>query len=271
MPYVFISYSMKDREFVDRLSSDLRSAGVQIWRDVDNLQPGTQWASAIGEAVSQSVALLFVSSRHSTQSEWMVRELTLAVRNSILVFPIVIDDVGAERMPPLLASIQWLDFRGDYERMLHQLITVLPESVRQKRSIEPVTPKSKGYVFISYAEEDTAFVMKLREFLKDRGYGYWDYQESDRDYHSQLFLELEGVIREASATLSVLSPNWKLSKWTPKEYLFSEEVGTPVFLLMAREMGPTLVTAGIPYIDFTKDEQGGFDKLDRELRRKGLI
>lgn len=86
-----------------------------------------------------------------------------------------------------------------------------------------------------------------------------------------MFLELESIIREASATLSILSPDWKRSKWTPKEYMFSEEVGTPVFLLMARQMGPTLVTAGIPYIDFTKDEQRGFDKLDRELRRKGLI
>jgi hypothetical protein len=53
--------------------------------------------------------------------------------------------------------------------------------------------------------------------------------------------------------------------------MFSQEVDTPVFLLMAREMGPTLVTMGVPHIDFTADSQQGFEKLDRALRRKGLI
>lgn len=271
MTHVFISYSRKDRDFVDRLSSDLRSAGIKIWRDVDNLNPGEEWASAISEAVNRASALLFVSSQHSVQSEWMTHELKFALQKSIFVIPIVIDKAGAESMPEALYGIQWLDFRDNYQAALQRLVTVLPEAIRQDQPVAPETPKSKGYVFVSYAEEDTEFVSSLIDFLENRGYGYWDYQKSDRDYHSQLFLELESVIREASATLSILSPDWKRSKWTPKEYLFSEEVGTPVFLLMARQMGPTLVTAGIPYIDFTKSRDDGFEKLDRELKRKGVI
>ena len=151
------------------------------------------------------------------------------------------------------------------------MLARLPDSVQQNRPVKPEKPKSKGYIFISYAEEDTEFVTALRQFLKERGYGYWDYQDSDRDYHTQLALELEDVIQNASATLSVLSPDWKRSTWAAKEYLFSEQVGTPVFLLMAREMGATLVTAGVPYIDFVHNSEKGFEKLDKELRRKGLI
>ncbi|MBK8024635.1 MAG: toll/interleukin-1 receptor domain-containing protein [Chloroflexi bacterium] len=162
-----------------------------------------------------------------------------------------------------------------YDVGLRRLIASLPESVKQNalRSAAQAeaAPKSRGYVFISYAEEDSDFVDTLRDFLGVKGYGYWDYQASDRNFHTQLFLELEEVIKNAAATLSVLSPDWKKSTWTAKEYIFSEEVGTPVFLLMSREMGPTLVTAGVPYIDFTRDELVGFERLDRELRRKGLI
>ena len=83
-------------------------------------------------------------------------------------------------------------------------------------------------------------------------------------------MELEGVISEAKGTLSILSPAWKLSQTAIKEYHFSVEVGVPVFLIKAREMGPTLVIAGIPYIDFTQDMEEGFNKLDKELKRKKL-
>jgi TIR domain len=151
------------------------------------------------------------------------------------------------------------------------LLKRLPQTVFTSKPVKAQAPKSKGYVFISYAQEDTEFVEALRHFLKERGYGYWDYQDSDRNYHTRLFIELEDVIKGAAATLSVLSPDWKKSQWAAKEYLFSQEVGTPVFLLMARAMGPTLVTAGYTYIDFARDMDGGFSKLDKELRRKGLI
>jgi hypothetical protein len=40
---------------------------------------------------------------------------------------------------------------------------------------------------------------------------------------------------------------------------------------MARPTPPTLVIAGVPYIDFTQNVDAGFARLDRELRRKGLI
>ena len=130
--------------------------------------------------------------------------------------------------------------------------------------------KTKGYLFLSYAEEDGDFLEELRNFLKKHKYAYWDYEESDRDYNAQLFLEIEGVIRDAAATLSILSPAWKKSQWTVKEYLFSEEVDTPVFLLKTKELGPTLVIAGMPYISFLKDRKCGFTKLAKELHRKGL-
>lgn len=78
------------------------------------------------------------------------------------------------------------------------------------------------------------------------------------------------MIQEAAATLSILSPSWKRSEWAVKEYMFSSEVGTPVFLLRAKKIGPTLVIAGVPYIDFVQDRVSGFKKLDRELNRKGL-
>lgn len=271
MAHVFLSYAQQDGELAQVLYRDLSAAGINVWRDIERIPPGMDWSSAISEAVESASTIIFLLSPNSIQAAFVNHELqrSLIYRRNLIVAKI--GDVDLLSVPQKLKEYQWIDFTRDYESALNKLRSVLPTVVRVPRSEAPIRPKSRGYVFFSYAEEDSDFVDSLRAFFKQRGYGYWDYQVSERDYHSQLFLELENVIRGASATLSILSPDWKRSTWAIKEYIFSEEVGTPVFLLMVRTMEPTLVIAGIPYIDFTQDVSRGFDKLDRELARKKLI
>jgi TIR domain len=76
------------------------------------------------------------------------------------------------------------------------------------------TQPAKGYVFLSYVEEDADFLAKLRGFFGERGYAYWEFESSDRDYQKRIDLELEGVISSAVATVSVLSEAWKASTWS---------------------------------------------------------
>lgn len=274
MSYLFVSYSRWDRrssDVIDRLLKDLRSAGVNLWLAPDSVPAGQDWQDAIPGAIAKSDGQLFVFSKRLHKARGMARELEQVLDLQLPVYPVLLDDKGAELLPPPLKLVPHFDVNADYDAALRNLLAALPASAKEGHAVPQQHPQSKGYVFISYAEEDTPFVARLRAFLKERSYGYWDYAESERNYHTQFFTELEEVIMNATATVSVLSPDWKKSKWTAKEYMFSEEVGVPVFLLMARHMGPTLVTAGIPYIDFTRDDPQGFERLDRELSRKGLI
>lgn len=117
----------------------------------------------------------------------------------------------------MFAGIQWVDCRKDYDTALKRLLSALPAAVRQATPVESKKEKAKSYAFLNYAEEDSNFVESVREFLSQRGYAYWDYQESDRDYHSDLDLKLEGIIQDAAATLSITSPHWKASRWARKE------------------------------------------------------
>lgn len=268
--YVFVSYSRNDKHFVDKLSANLRQRGINVWIDVENIMPGTDWQSEIEKGLKGATALILVISKDSVKSKWALLELAEMIRFNKFVLPLIIEDVNPDELPESIRNIQWVDFRKSYEDGITALLNAL---VTISKSAAPVTPqevKSKGYAFISYAEEDADFVKILKRFLREYGYAYWDYEESDRDYHSQLFLELEGVIIEASATLSVLSEAWKKSMWSVKEFFFSEEVGTPVFLLKAKHISPTLAIAGMTHIDFTKNTEKGFQKLNRELKRKKL-
>ena len=268
---VFISYSRRDKGFVERLSADLRARGVTPWIDVENILPGSNWQTSLVDAVGAASAFIYVISAASLKSVFMAYELSHPAARGKPVFPVIIEDVNLGDLPPAVADLQWADFRVSYEVGLSRLLDGLGNELRG--SGKPVSrrpSKSKGYAFLSYAEEDEDFVVELKGFLRDKGYAFWDYQESDRDYHSQWFLEVEGIITEAVATLSVLSEAWKRSKWTVREFFFSDEIGTPVFLLRAKHMGPTLVVAGLNYVDFTIDKVAGFNKLDRELVRKRL-
>lgn len=267
--YVFISYSREDRSFVDRLSQHLRAAGVTTWQDTKEIAAGDNWRTAIERSLRQASAMLYVASARSVTSLWMAKELEAVLSRGTRVIPLIIDDEGEHQLPSSLREYQWVDFRAGYEDALAQLLAAL-QPFRAKRPVVPSEQKTKGYVFLSYAEEDASFVDELKGFLKKRKYGYWDYRESDRDYHQDLYLELESIIREAVATLSFLSPDWKKSRTAVQEYHFSIEVGIPVFLLRVRNPGPTLVISGLPYIDFTQDHTSGFERLDRELSRKGL-
>ena len=274
--HIFISYSAKDKDFVDRLSADLQHEGYDVWVDRQRLVAGASWVIATDKAISTAQAFIIVISKSSIRSSWVMYELDMAfhryIKRKVKIYPILIEELDIKGIAPnFLQAFQPAYFNRGYETAFGELLSALPKSIKANHPLQEVAPKTKGYFFISYAEEDASFIETMREFLRERGYGYWDYQESERNYDMQLFLELEQRIQQAAAVLCILSPDWKRSQWAPKEYLFAKEVQIPTFLLMVREMGPTLVTVGVPYINFVSDITKGFEKLDQELSRKKLI
>jgi hypothetical protein len=273
---VFISYARRDHGFVERLSSDLRFNGIDTWRDVEQIRPGSSWEDELIDGLKSATTLLYVVSRNSIGSSWIRAEisafLTRAKETEAIgtLVPVIVGEISDEEIPEEIRQIQWIDFRYDYQDALKILVRYLKPFGSSEAPIPPKDATTKGYVFISYAENDQDFVKELREFLKGYNYNYWDYSESNRNYHTKLWKELEGIIKDAAATLSILSAHWKESQWTDREYFFSEEVGVPVFLLKAKPVGPILAVSGRTYIDFTTSRQKGFEKLQKELQRKGL-
>jgi hypothetical protein len=268
-PYVFISYSRQDREFVERLTDALSAAGVETWTDVSNIAPGQNWQAQIEQGLLGAEVLLYVSSQNTSASTWMEQELRAFITGTGRVIPLIVDDAGENSLPNAIRQFQWADFRGDFNVAIQSLVRGLA-SLQQSEPLARPEAKSKGYVFISYASEDEAFVEELKTHMKGRGYTYWDFRESQRNYQVDYTIELESVINDAEATLSVISPDWKKSPTSLQELHFSKEVCKPVFLLRVRDPGPTLALAGMTFIDFTGVRKAGFAKLDSELVKFGL-
>lgn len=277
-PVVFVSYSRRDRAFVDRLASALHKKGVNTWVDTQNILPGSDFSQSISHALQQASVLLLVASVHSGTSAWVLAEVQAFAAGGGTVIPLIIDDEGESSLPAHLQTVQWVDFRQDFGGAIDTLVRGIQG--RQTTPIseprEPTTPipepreLSKGYVFISYSTEDDAFVGELKTFLAGRGYSYWDFHTSKRNFQIDFTLELEDRIRNAEATLSVISPSWKKSRTALQELHFSKDVDTPVFLLRLADPGPTLAIAGLTFIDFIKSREQGFSKLAGEMQEVGL-
>lgn len=263
---VFISYSRKDKDFVFKLKDDLNKNGVHTWVDVEQIHPGTMWQDEIKNGLNNSSVIIIVLSENYDSSSWVTIELALAQNKKIL--PIRIDNAIYSKIPSSLRDRQWVDFNENYKSGLNLLLQAIPNSSKINQPIKPNKILSQGYVFISFCDDDSNFVSELRKFLKSQEFAYWDYEEGERNYHIQFSLELESVIDDSIAVLSIISPNWKESKWSTREYFYSDEIGKPIFLLRAKETKPILAIAGQPYIDFVNNPKTGFIKLEKELRKR---
>lgn len=222
----------------------------------------------MSNAVRDAKVLLWFAGRDTLSSSWIHEELSAMVRTGkdVIIIPILVNGVEPAELPVFLRPRQWVDVRDSRESAIEQLCAALVKYLgapsKHPRTSET---KKKGYFFSSYSVEDADFLEKLKEYLKKKAYGYWDFHESKRDYQTQFHLELESIIRDSRAVLCIVTPSWKVSRWTPREYLFAEDIRKPIFLLRAKPLEPTLLIAGSSYIDFVKNRNKAFAELDREL------
>ena len=124
---VFISYSSADRAVADEVRGHLQSNGVTCWMAPHDILGGSDWASAIIEAIDGSRALLLVLSEQSNRSAEVKREVGRASQRGVPIVPFFIEHVTlSKHMEYFLATTHWLgaDSRHVELRMAHLLDTV---------------------------------------------------------------------------------------------------------------------------------------------------
>src|SRR5215510_13326124 len=88
---VFVSYSRKDEEFVQRLAADLEQRGIDAWIDTQDIANTDEdsWRAAITDAIDASAALLLVLSPDSVLSEPVSKEVMVAADAKRRIVPVV--------------------------------------------------------------------------------------------------------------------------------------------------------------------------------------
>lgn len=140
MTQVFISYSRKDREFVDRLSTDLgaRLPSARVFYDM-LIQPGASWADTLTAQIEQADIVLAILSPDYLESAWAGQELNVALERQLKkqarLIPLLVRPCSPTG---LLSKLTWVDFTEDYNAGLARLIWgITGERPRAAKGEEP--------------------------------------------------------------------------------------------------------------------------------------
>ena len=119
---IFFSYSRTDSTFVLKLAKDLRDSGIALWLDQLDIKAGSHWDSSIQDALTATRILIVVLSKASVKSENVMDEVSFALEQDKTIIPVIINDCT----PPFrLMRLQRLDFIGDYQTGLNQLLETI--------------------------------------------------------------------------------------------------------------------------------------------------
>jgi len=132
---LFLSYSTKDQDFVQRLAGDLEEQDIAVWWDQQEVQTGASFVASIGEGLMNSRRFAVVLSPESVGSPWVNEEINTAIAlekggKERFVIPLLYQNC---EIPALLTHRRYIDFRGElYEQGLEKLLaelrrTALPE------------------------------------------------------------------------------------------------------------------------------------------------
>ncbi len=278
--HVYISYASQNTAIAAAICTQLEASGIRCWIAPRDIAAGKSYGEEILRAVKSSEAVVVLLSESSDQSQHMAYELQVASVARVPIVPVALDDhvPSKSQLSYFLGRLAFINAKS---AATSDLASTLAEALA-KRGIRrsnqlPISQRSvdhpqknSGYVFLSYSSQDRDFIEKLRDVFRRQNYAYWDYTESDRDYHNSLYRELEQRIEESVAFVCVVSDSWRDSKWPAAEFLYAQEARIPVFVLVAKPLSrpvPILLNQQTR-IDMSMDFASAAVLLERALNRK---
>jgi hypothetical protein len=142
---VFISYSSHSSAMAGMVCQILEANGVKCWVAPRDIEPGAKFVPAIVQAIQGSQVLLLIFCSKSAVSEWVAKEVHMAVDYKKRVIPLRIENVeeGLELKPHLIGT-QWEDAtHGNLEIIVRNLVPVI---TGKKREEPPRPPRARSWM-----------------------------------------------------------------------------------------------------------------------------
>ncbi|MEM9504102.1 MAG: TIR domain-containing protein, partial [Cyanobacteria bacterium P01_E01_bin.43] len=125
---VFISYSRVDSDFARRLNDRLQMQGKLTWFDQESIASGADFQQEIYRGIETSDHFLFILSPEAVNSPYCADEVEYAHKLNKRVVTVRHRPVEAADLHPVLAAVQWIDFRqgkGDFNASFKELLRTL--------------------------------------------------------------------------------------------------------------------------------------------------
>lgn len=126
---VFISYSRKDKAFVQKLNDALNASGIAPWVDWEGIPLSSDWMAEITTAIQSADAFLFVISPESLKSRICMDEVELGIKFNKKIIPILYKEpLKGHKIHPRLASTHWVYLRSrkdDFKVTIPKLVEAI--------------------------------------------------------------------------------------------------------------------------------------------------
>ena len=135
MSDVFLSYSRRDSEFVQRLVGALSERGKDVWVDVEGIRDAEVFPAALRSAVERSDVFVFVISPDSVASRFCEQELEHALELRKRLVPLLHRRVADEPVPEGVRERNWIPFDDDarFDDGVQRLVDALETDVEYTR------------------------------------------------------------------------------------------------------------------------------------------
>jgi WD40 repeat protein len=126
MNEAFISYSRKNKSFVQKLAEAFKQVNRKVWIDWEGIPHGSDWWNEIEAGIETANAFIFIITPESLISEVCERELEHAIKNNKKLIPILHKEVSG-KIPRKLAKLDWIFFRDedDFNKSFTGLLNTL--------------------------------------------------------------------------------------------------------------------------------------------------
>ena len=127
MTSLFVSYSRKDIDAARQLTEAFVRENLDFWIDWEGIPPTVDWWREIEKGIEEADAFRFLMSPDSVASKVCGQELEHAIKNGKRLIPLVVRDVRADDVTPILRTLNWIFFRAgdDFNESFAKLITAL--------------------------------------------------------------------------------------------------------------------------------------------------
>jgi len=141
---IFISYSSLDKDFVEKLATDLESKEIKVWFDRWEIKPGQNIVNEINKGLQNSKFLLVVLTNNSLKSKWVEEEWTKKFgdeikKNSVVVIPTIIGNIEENDIPVILRGKSRINLSNDYEKEILRLTDYLLKE-KKEEALDEIRP-----------------------------------------------------------------------------------------------------------------------------------
>lgn len=242
--HVFISHSSEDAAVARQVCLALESAGLATWICSRDIQPGQTWAGAISDGLERSGVLVLLFTANANRSDYVLREVNLAVKRKVPILPVRLDGTPIPRdMEFYIDVAHWISVNDGYtDPHLHKITDGCRKLLGSNKVEQPTSslpprtpveyPKPRGNKTSKGGESKEALArIKINRLLEQSGWRFFD------DEGGRANIQLEPSIKVTKQALDELGENFEKTSRGFADFLLLNEKGFPLIVLEAKAEG----------------------------------